>query len=255
MTVTQSDKAKQFRALHEAPEAFVVANVWDGGSARMMAGLGFAALATSSGASAGVLHESPVLLATPNRSGLGPSFPAWPICCSAFRPWSASLALPTAWPTMPSADSCVAVRSPRGSLSSEFGTRHRPPQVSSIAFPAPLPDLQPWPLMDMDFATSCPLVRPVAASYPVAVRQVAISLHVSFRRSLAVPPSRSLVLHLHQVAQGTFTPRLLDMPSTQTASRRFRRWPSASLDRHCARRAAKLQAGTEKRHSSRTEKL
>jgi 2-methylisocitrate lyase-like PEP mutase family enzyme len=55
MTVTQSDKAKQFRALHEAPEAFVVANVWDGGSARMMAGLGFAALGTSSGASAGVL--------------------------------------------------------------------------------------------------------------------------------------------------------------------------------------------------------
>jgi 2-methylisocitrate lyase-like PEP mutase family enzyme len=52
MTVTQSDKAKQFRALHEAPEAFVVANVWDGGSARVMAGLGFAALATSSGASA-----------------------------------------------------------------------------------------------------------------------------------------------------------------------------------------------------------
>src|SRR5947209_2266607 len=35
----------------EAPGA----NVWDGGSARMMAGLGFAALATSSGASAGLL--------------------------------------------------------------------------------------------------------------------------------------------------------------------------------------------------------
>ena len=44
--------------------------------------------------------------------------------------------------------------------------------------------------MDMDFATSCPLVRPIAASYPVAVRQVAISLHASFRRSLAVPPLR-----------------------------------------------------------------
>src|SRR5580700_5870402 len=55
MTVTQADKARQFRALHEAPDAFVVANVWDGGSARMMAGLGFAALATSSGASAGTL--------------------------------------------------------------------------------------------------------------------------------------------------------------------------------------------------------
>src|SRR5437762_4297379 len=55
MTVTQSAKARQFRALHEAPDAFVVANVWDGGSARMMAALGFAALATSSGASAGLL--------------------------------------------------------------------------------------------------------------------------------------------------------------------------------------------------------
>src|SRR3954468_7513858 len=51
----QIDKAKQFRALHEAHDAFVVANVWDGGSARMMATLGFAALATSSGASAGML--------------------------------------------------------------------------------------------------------------------------------------------------------------------------------------------------------
>jgi 2-methylisocitrate lyase-like PEP mutase family enzyme len=55
MPLTQADKAKQFRALHEAPDAFVVANVWDGGSARMMVGLGFAALATSSGASAGIL--------------------------------------------------------------------------------------------------------------------------------------------------------------------------------------------------------
>src|ERR671928_749524 len=55
MTVTQTEKARQFRALHEAPDAFVIANVWDGGSARMMAGLGFQALATSSGASAGLL--------------------------------------------------------------------------------------------------------------------------------------------------------------------------------------------------------
>jgi 2-methylisocitrate lyase-like PEP mutase family enzyme len=53
--MAQADRAKQFRALHAAPGAFVIANVWDGGSARMMAGLGFAALATSSGASAGLL--------------------------------------------------------------------------------------------------------------------------------------------------------------------------------------------------------
>ena len=55
MTALQRDKALRFRALHEAPSAFVVANVWDEGSARMMASLGFPALATSSGASAAVL--------------------------------------------------------------------------------------------------------------------------------------------------------------------------------------------------------
>jgi 2-methylisocitrate lyase-like PEP mutase family enzyme len=55
MSTTQQEKARRFRALHEGPNAFVVANVWDGGTARMMAALGFPALATSSGASAGTL--------------------------------------------------------------------------------------------------------------------------------------------------------------------------------------------------------
>src|ERR1044071_8855144 len=55
MPLSQQDKATRFRALHQAPDAFVVANVWDGGSARMMEAIGFAALATSSGASAGML--------------------------------------------------------------------------------------------------------------------------------------------------------------------------------------------------------
>jgi 2-methylisocitrate lyase-like PEP mutase family enzyme len=53
MAVTQLDKGNAFRALHEGPRAFVIANVWDAGSARILAGLGFAALATSSAASAG----------------------------------------------------------------------------------------------------------------------------------------------------------------------------------------------------------
>ena len=55
MTATQSDKATRFRALHQGPGAFVIPNPWDAGSARVLAGLGFQALATSSGASAGVL--------------------------------------------------------------------------------------------------------------------------------------------------------------------------------------------------------
>jgi 2-methylisocitrate lyase-like PEP mutase family enzyme len=57
MGVSQADKAKKLRALHEAPGAFVIANPWDAGSARLLAGLGFQALATSSGAKAGVLGK------------------------------------------------------------------------------------------------------------------------------------------------------------------------------------------------------
>jgi 2-methylisocitrate lyase-like PEP mutase family enzyme len=52
---TQSDKATRFRDLHRGPGAFVIPNPWDAGSARVLAALGFPALATSSGASAGVL--------------------------------------------------------------------------------------------------------------------------------------------------------------------------------------------------------
>ena len=50
-----SEKIRRFRELHEGPGAFVIANAWDAGSARILAGLGFPALATSSGACAGVL--------------------------------------------------------------------------------------------------------------------------------------------------------------------------------------------------------
>ncbi len=55
VTPTQNDKANRFRALHQGPGAFVIPNPWDAGSARILAGLGFQALATSSGASAGIL--------------------------------------------------------------------------------------------------------------------------------------------------------------------------------------------------------
>jgi 2-methylisocitrate lyase-like PEP mutase family enzyme len=55
MAPSQSDKATRFRALHQGPGAFVIPNPWDAGSARILAGLGFEALATSSGASAGIL--------------------------------------------------------------------------------------------------------------------------------------------------------------------------------------------------------
>lgn len=54
---TQLEKAQHFRALHAAPGAFVIPNVWDGGSAALMRQLGYAALATSSSAAAATLGK------------------------------------------------------------------------------------------------------------------------------------------------------------------------------------------------------
>ena len=52
MRVPQIEKAVRFCALHDGPGAFVIPNPWDVGSAQILAGLGFKALATSSAASA-----------------------------------------------------------------------------------------------------------------------------------------------------------------------------------------------------------
>ena len=55
MSVSQTEKALAFKALHQGPAAFVIANAWDAGSARFLAGSGFPALATSSAAAANIL--------------------------------------------------------------------------------------------------------------------------------------------------------------------------------------------------------
>ena len=55
MSATQLEKAVRFRALHDRDGAFVIPNPWDVGSALILAGLGFEALATSSAASASVV--------------------------------------------------------------------------------------------------------------------------------------------------------------------------------------------------------
>ncbi|WP_312872657.1 isocitrate lyase/PEP mutase family protein [Kibdelosporangium persicum] len=43
-----TDKAARFRALHERPEPLLLPNPWDAGTARLLAGLGFEALASTS---------------------------------------------------------------------------------------------------------------------------------------------------------------------------------------------------------------
>jgi 2-methylisocitrate lyase-like PEP mutase family enzyme len=46
--IDQAAKAARFKALHERPEPFLLPNPWDAGTARLLAGLGFEALATTS---------------------------------------------------------------------------------------------------------------------------------------------------------------------------------------------------------------
>src|ERR1700740_693038 len=62
MTATRQDKFNIFRGLHQRPGVFVMPNPWDAGSARILAGLGFEALATTSAGCAfskGYLDSAP----------------------------------------------------------------------------------------------------------------------------------------------------------------------------------------------------
>jgi len=52
---TLFERAQKFKALHQRPGAFVIPNPWDIGSARLLAGLGFEALATTSAGAANAL--------------------------------------------------------------------------------------------------------------------------------------------------------------------------------------------------------
>jgi 2-methylisocitrate lyase-like PEP mutase family enzyme len=45
---TQAEKARRFRELHERPGIFIIPNPWDAGTAKLLASLGFEALATTS---------------------------------------------------------------------------------------------------------------------------------------------------------------------------------------------------------------
>src|SRR5579862_502494 len=48
MPVTQAEKGRRFQALHARPGIFVIPNPWDAGTAKVLEGLGFEALTTTS---------------------------------------------------------------------------------------------------------------------------------------------------------------------------------------------------------------
>ncbi len=57
---TQAEKAALFRALHQRPGAFIIPNPWEAGTARLLAALGFEALATTSLGLANMLGRAAV---------------------------------------------------------------------------------------------------------------------------------------------------------------------------------------------------
>src|SRR6516164_10664234 len=107
--------------------------------------------------------------------------------------------------TSPSADFCRPVRDDRSPLSLVFETNSRSAGVSSSAFSMQPPDLQPVPLMDTDFAVSCPLVRhrmPQIRFLYIGSRLCSALLSDSASRRR---PCASLSLHVHHVVKRTCT--------------------------------------------------
>ena len=110
-------------------------------------------------------------------------------------------------------------------------TPSRSPGVSSTAFRAQSPNLRFAPLMDMDFAISCPLVR-----CSRLVSDICQSTRTFVPCFLQTPPrggSPCIITrpYLHQVGQRTFTSKLLSMPSTQRSRQTadaFARFPALS---------------------------
>ena len=59
---SQMEKAKSFRELHERPGAFIIPNPWEAGTAKLLAAMGFEALATTSLGLANMLGSATVSL-------------------------------------------------------------------------------------------------------------------------------------------------------------------------------------------------
>jgi hypothetical protein len=123
--------------------------------------------------------------------------------------------IPQSGTNMPSADFCWAIKAPHDAFSRESATLSRSPEVSSTAFGAQPPDLQPVPLMDMSFA----VIRPLARHRMPLIRFLYIGSRLC-STLLSDPASRrrrcaSLSLHLHQVVKRTFTSKLSNMLGTR----------------------------------------
>src|SRR5215471_1955204 len=130
---------------------------------------------------------------------------------------------------MPSADFCPAVRPPFDTLSRRSDTE----QISWGKFSRLLCTVAGSTLRTLDgYGLRGKL--PARLALAPCIRFLSIDshilIHASFRpRLAAVALASSLGLHLHQVGQGTCTPKLLSMPSTQRSRWRGGRTLGACL--------------------------
>src|SRR5580700_5780777 len=114
------------------------------------------------------------------------------------------------------------VRMNRFTLSHDFVTCRRSPEVSSTAFDAQPPDLPPVSLMDMGFAVICPLARhrrPRIRFLFISSRLCSTLLSGPASRRVLFHPCASLSLHVHHVVKRTFTSKLSNMLGTQKKCR------------------------------------
>src|SRR5215469_18094056 len=99
-------------------------------------------------------------------------------------------------------------------------TPSRSPGVSSAAFRAQSPNLRFAPLMDTDFAVSCPLVRRsrLTSGFCSSTR----TFDPCFFQTPPCGGSPCIITrpYLHQVGRRTFTSKLLNMSSTQLSRMR-----------------------------------
>ena len=126
---------------------------------------------------------------------------------------------------MPFADFCDMVKVNRFTFSHESVTCRRSPEVSLTAFHAQPPDLQPVPLMDMDFAVVCPLVQhrmPQIRFLYIGSRLCSALLSGPASRRVLFHPCASLSLHVHHVVKRTFTSKRSNMLGTQTKGQAVR---------------------------------
>jgi len=112
--------------------------------------------------------------------------------------------------TTPAADFCRPVRMDRSTLSPDFGTNDRSPEVSSTAFRTQPPEFTTSAFDGYGLRCQLPARPAPYASNPVLVHRLVRLLHASFRPSVAGTPLRFAMTSPPSGCQGDFHPRAVE---------------------------------------------